>query len=54
MEKYKCSVCGYVYDPAIGEPSAGIEPGKPFHELPDDFVCPICSAGKSEFFLTDV
>ncbi len=47
--KYKCTVCGYVYDPEPGDPDGGINPGTPFEELPDDWVCPVCGASKSEF-----
>ncbi len=47
--KYRCTVCGYVYDPERGEPDGGIKPGTLFEELPDDWVCPICGAGKAEF-----
>ena len=47
--KYKCTVCGYVYDPALGDPDGGIKPGTPFEEVPDDWVCPMCGAAKSEF-----
>ncbi len=47
--KYKCTVCGYVYDPELGDPDGGIKPGTPFEEIPDDWVCPVCGAGKSEF-----
>jgi len=53
MEKYKCSICGYVYDPAEGDPGSGIEPGTPFNELPDDYLCPVCDAGKDDFFAED-
>lgn len=49
MEKYTCTVCGYVYDPEEGDPDNGIAPGTPFSELPDDWVCPVCSAGKEVF-----
>ncbi|MFC1991420.1 rubredoxin [Chloroflexota bacterium] len=49
MPKYKCTVCGYIYDPALGDPDGDIKPGTPFEELPDDWVCPICGAGKDEF-----
>lgn len=49
MESYKCNVCGYVYNPAEGDPGAGIEPGTPFESLPDSWVCPVCGAPKSEF-----
>jgi flavin reductase (DIM6/NTAB) family NADH-FMN oxidoreductase RutF/rubredoxin len=47
--KYKCNVCGYVYDPANGDPDGGIKPGTAFEELPEGWVCPVCSASKSEF-----
>jgi rubredoxin len=49
MEKYRCIVCGYIYDPLEGDPSSGIEPGIPFKDLPSDYICPLCGAGKDEF-----
>jgi len=49
MAKYKCSVCGWVYDPEIGDQEGGIAPGTPFEKLPDDWVCPVCGATKSDF-----
>ncbi|MBA7580406.1 High molecular weight rubredoxin [subsurface metagenome] len=49
MVKYRCTVCDYVYDPELGDPDGGIEPGTPFGKLPDNWVCPVCGAGKSEF-----
>lgn len=49
MTKYECEPCGYVYDPAEGDPDNGIAPGTAFEDLPDDWVCPICGADKSEF-----
>ncbi len=49
MDKYVCTVCGYVYDPAEGDPEGGIEPGTPFEKLPEDWVCPVCGASKDEF-----
>jgi rubredoxin len=49
MEMYKCSVCGYVYDPNSGDPDNGIEPGTSFDELSDDWVCPVCGASKDSF-----
>jgi Rubredoxin len=49
MAKYRCSVCGYVYNPEKGDPDSGIDPGTPFEEIPDDWVCPVCGAGKDQF-----
>jgi rubredoxin len=49
MDRYECLVCGYVYDPENGDPVGGIPPGVPFEELPDDWVCPQCGAGKDQF-----
>jgi rubredoxin len=51
MERYKCNVCGYIYDPEQGEPSYGIDPGIPFNDLPADYICPVCGAGKDEYEL---
>ena len=48
MKKYICTVCQWVYDPEIGDPEQGVEPGVPFEALPDDWVCPLCSVGKDE------
>ena len=53
MKKYVCDVCGYIYDPEVGDPDAGIEPGKAFADLPDDWVCPDCGAGKDDFSPVD-
>lgn len=47
--KYVCKVCGYVYDPELGDEEQGIPPGTPFEELPDDWSCPVCGAGKEDF-----
>lgn len=49
MAKYICSVCGYEYDEAAGDPDNGIAPGTPWEEVPDDFTCPLCGVGKEEF-----
>lgn len=49
MSKYKCTVCGYIYDPAAGDPDNGVAPGTAFENLPDDWTCPVCGAAKSEF-----
>jgi len=49
MSKYKCSVCGYIYDPELGDPESNIPPGTPFEKLPDGWSCPVCGAAKEEF-----
>lgn len=49
MKKYVCEVCGYVYDPAIGDEDNGIKPETSFEDLPDDWTCPMCGAGKEDF-----
>ncbi len=49
MQKYVCNVCGYVYEPAKGDPGNGVESGTPFEEVADAWVCPVCGAGKEEF-----
>ena len=49
MDKYVCGICGYVYDPKIGDPDNGVEPGTPFEELPEDWTCPVCGASKDLF-----
>jgi len=49
MEKWVCTVCGYVYDPEIGDPDNGVEPGTAFEEIGDDWVCPDCGVGKEMF-----
>jgi len=48
-QKYKCLVCGYIYDPAIGDIENGIAIGTAFENLPNDWVCPECGAGKEDF-----
>jgi Rubredoxin len=49
MERWVCGPCGYVYDPAEGDPDGGIAPGVAFEDLPDDWVCPVCGATKDMF-----
>ena len=49
MDKYRCTVCGYIYDPAQGDAAGGIPAGTPFEKLPDDWVCPECGVGKDMF-----
>jgi len=49
MKKYKCLMCGYIYNPAEGDPENNIEPGTAFEDIPDDWTCPDCGVGKDEF-----
>ncbi len=49
MDKFRCTVCGYIYDPDEGDPQNGVEPGTAFEEIPEDWVCPVCGAPKSDF-----
>jgi flavin reductase (DIM6/NTAB) family NADH-FMN oxidoreductase RutF/rubredoxin len=49
MKKYKCTVCGYIYDPEKGDPDTGIKAGTPFEQIPDTWACPVCGAPKSAF-----
>ena len=49
MKKYRCTVCDYIYDPAVGDPDSGIPAGTAFDQLPDDWVCPMCQLDKSHF-----
>ena len=49
MSQYRCTICGYVYDPEAGDPNNGVAAGTSFEDIPDTWVCPICGAPKSEF-----
>ncbi|MFR9297260.1 MAG: rubredoxin [Aedoeadaptatus pacaensis] len=49
MDKYECTLCGYIYDPAEGDPDNGVEPGTAFNDLPADWECPLCGASKDDF-----
>jgi len=49
MKKYRCMVCGYIYDPKNGDPDGGIAPGTPFEDIPAQWVCPVCGASKDMF-----
>ena len=53
MKKYICIPCGYIYDPAEGDPDGNIPAGTAFENLPDDWVCPMCGAGKESFSPAD-
>ncbi|MBU2531060.1 MAG: rubredoxin [Elusimicrobia bacterium] len=49
MKKYVCKLCGWVYDPAVGDPENNVPAETPFEKIPDSWVCPVCGAGKEEF-----
>jgi len=49
MEQWKCVICGYIYNPEKGDPEGDIQASTSFEDLPDNWVCPICGAGKEEF-----
>ncbi len=53
MGRYKCTVCGHIYDPQFGDPDGGIPPGTLFADIPDDWVCPICGVSKEEYIPLD-
>lgn len=49
MDKYVCTLCGYVYDPAKGDPDGGVAPGTKWDDVPEDWECPVCGAAKEDF-----
>jgi len=49
MDKWLCTICGYVYDPEIGDPDSEIAPGTAWEDVPEDWLCPICGASKDDF-----
>lgn len=53
MNKYRCLVCGYIYDPELGDSDGGIIPGISFQDIPVSWICPVCGADKSEFELVE-
>lgn len=53
MKKYVCDVCGYVYDPEVGDPDSGIKPGTAFEDIPDDWECPDCGVTKEDFSVVE-
>lgn len=53
MAKWRCTACGYIYDPAKGDAKAGIAPGTAFEDLPEDWVCPLCGVPKKFFKKVD-
>ncbi len=49
MDRYVCTICGYVYDPEQGDPDNDVDPGTKWDDVPDDWECPVCGAGKDDF-----
>jgi rubredoxin len=49
MKKYICIACGYIYDPEIGDPDNGVDPGTSWENVPEDWLCPLCGVGKDQF-----
>ena len=49
LDKYVCDSCGYVYDPAEGDPDNGVAPGTAWESVPESWVCPLCGVGKEHF-----
>ena len=49
MQKYVCTVCGYISDPAKGDPEGDVPPNTAFEDIPDEWVCPVCGSGKDMF-----
>lgn len=49
MDKYECIVCGYIYDPELGDPDGDIAPGTSFEDIPDEWTCPVCGVTKVDF-----
>ncbi len=49
MDRYVCTICGYVYDPEQGDPDNGVAPGTKWEDVPDSWECPVCGAGKEDF-----
>ena len=49
MQKFQCTICGFVYDPEEGDPDSGIAPGTPFEDIPEDWYCPVCGVTKADF-----
>ena len=51
MRKFQCTVCGYIYEPELGDPDSGIAPGTAFENIPEDWSCPVCGVNKEDFAL---
>ena len=54
MKKYKCNMCGWIYDEIIGVPDEGISPGTRWEDIPNDWVCPLCGSGKEDFDMVEI
>ena len=54
IKKYKCQICGHMYDPELGDPDRGIAPGTAFEDIPDNWTCPVCGAAKADFEVVDI
>lgn len=54
MKKYKCQICDWIYDEALGDPDGGIAPGTKWEDIPDDWVCPVCAVSKSQFDMVEI
>jgi len=54
MKTYMCLICGYVYNPAEGDPDGGIAPGTPWEDVPSDWLCPECGVGKEDFEMVEI
>ena len=54
FKKWQCFFCGYIYDEAAGDPDGGVAPGTRWDDIPDDWVCPGCGAGKADFAMMEV
>ena len=54
MKKYKCNMCGWIYDENIGVPDEGISPGTRWEDIPNDWACPLCGSGKEDFDMVEI
>ena len=54
MKKYKCNMCGWIYDETKGAPDEGINPGTRWEDIPNDWVCPLCGSGKEDFDMVEI
>ncbi|MDR0971291.1 MAG: rubredoxin [Bacteroidales bacterium] len=52
-KRFECDLCGYIYNPQVGDPENGIAPGTKFEDLPEDWTCPLCGASKEDFSEVD-